>query len=558
MDEKTLEQEMAAIQETFKDEAAEILDNMEEALLAIEKQPSEDGPVHELFRGAHTIKGSARIAGFDHVSDFTHSFEELIDGLLRKRLEVKPDLISLSLEAVDTLRSMIASANHVKSQLSAEELALKQELVDRGGSGGDEPDHRQEAQRDNGRSPAQEAAAGQASHRTRTIRVGTEKLDRLMDLVGEIAISRGRMRDLLESGQGLLARELFEEHRESDLLYLELQEQVMKMRMVPVGRLFKDFHRTVRDLARRLGKEARLTIRGEDAEVDTTVVEQLRDPLIHLVSNAMTHGIEAPGERIAAGKLPVGEITLGAYHDSGSVVIEVSDNGRGVPRKKALAKAKSAGIVAEGDDPNEEELLQILFSPGFSTADHVDGVSGRGVGLDVVRRNVELLRGVVGLQSSEGLGTMVTIRLPLTLAIIEGFRVSAGGETYVIPLDYVCECIELPSWDGVANRALGVTKLRSKPLPFIDLREQFLLGAGGTARQNVVVVRHGSLEAGLAVDELHGAAQTVIKPLGRLFKGIQGLAGTAILGNGRVAFVLDVPKLLEKTVRGTRELSIQT
>jgi two-component system chemotaxis sensor kinase CheA len=290
-------------------------------------------------------------------------------------------------------------------------------------------------------------------------------------------------------------------------------------------------------------------VEGEDVEVDTAVVEYVRDPLTHMVRNALDHGIEAPAARRAAGKDPVGKVVLRAFHEAGSMVIQVIDDGAGLDRGRIAEKAVATGLVADASRLSDEDLARLVFEPGFSTADRVTELSGRGVGMDVVRRNVEALRGSVAIESTPGHGTAVTIRVPLTLAIIQGFRVAIGDEVYILPLDAVVECLELPSGETEAGTTCGIVNLRDRPLPYLRLRDHFGLAGERPERENVVVVQHGSQSAGVVVDALHGESSTVIKPLGSMFKAIPGVAGSSILGNGRVALILDVAGLLRETLR---------
>lgn len=371
---------------------------------------------------------------------------------------------------------------------------------------------------------------------TRTLRVSLETLDRILDLTGEIAVDRERLREALESGTGTAAAA--EIHRDTDRLHADLQELVMKARMEPIGPTFRRFARTVRDLAASLGKVARLTLEGEDVEVDAKVIEHVRDPLTHLVRNALSHGIETPAERSARGKDRCGSIRLRAFRETGGILIEVEDDGAGLSSKRIAERARALGLLQDTEhDP--EALHHLIFEPGFSTAAGVTEVSGRGVGLDVVQRNVEALRGSVAVVSREGRGTTFTIRLPLSLAIVPGFAIRAAEETYILPLEAVSECLELPREGLTGREGSGVLSLRGEPLPCRRLRQQFRLAAEPPAREYVVVVRHGERRVGLVVDALLGESQAVLKPLGQLFRGLPGIAGSAILGSGRVALVLD-------------------
>jgi two-component system chemotaxis sensor kinase CheA len=326
--------------------------------------------------------------------------------------------------------------------------------------------------------------------------------------------------------------------------------------MVPVGPTFHRFARSVRDAARKSGKLARMLVVGEDVEVDTTILEHIHDPLMHMIRNSVDHGLETPEVRRALGKDPSGKIVLQAFHDSGNIVVEISDDGAGLDHERILKHARAKGIVPEGARLSEAEIHNLIFQPGFSTADKVSELSGRGVGLDVVRRNVNALSGAIQLESRKGQGTTFTIRLPLTLAIIDGFAVKVGTETYVIPLSSVKECLELPA-EKHSSEEGGVINLRGEALPYVRLRDLFECGGAAPAREKIIVVEYHGGRAGLAADELLGEQQAVIKPLGRLFQGIRGVSGSTILGNGRVALIMDVPALCEEAIRRSAELVSQ-
>jgi two-component system chemotaxis sensor kinase CheA len=451
---------------TFVAEAEEDISAIEEKLLELEESPDDPETRRELLRRAHTLKGNASCVGLQDIAAFAHVYEELLEKEL-----IDAGVIAALLAGVDTFRRLMDGG----SLTSADRELIKQEHL--------------------------------GTVAPRTLRVGVDKLNRMLDLVGEITVARATA-----------------DAEKLDQLHAQLQELIMRARMVPVGPLFRRYARTVRDLAATHGKNARLAIIGDDVEVDTAAVEMLRDPLAHMIRNAIDHGIETSAERIARGKAPVGRITLEARHDAGSIVVRVSDDGKGL----------DASIMANPD---------VIFESGFSTVSEVTDLSGRGIGMDVVRRAVESLRGTIAIASTEGEGTTFTIRLPLTLAMIDGFSVSAGDETYVVPMESVVECVELPR---TAKRELqtSVILLRDEIVPVVRLRSLFHLGGAAPARENVLVVHHDGMKAGLAVDALHGAAQTVIKPLGNYFDDVPGITGSSILGNGRVALVLDVPELL--------------
>jgi two-component system chemotaxis sensor kinase CheA len=305
-------------------------------------------------------------------------------------------------------------------------------------------------------------------------------------------------------------------------------------------------------MAKSHGKLARLEVIGEDVEVDTTVLEQLKDPLLHLVRNAVDHGLEKPVVRKSQGKNPSGLIRLSAAHSGGNIIVTLQDDGAGFDRARILEKARRLGLVSGKDDIRDEELFGLVFHAGFTTAESVTDLSGRGVGLDVVRRNIDGLRGTVDIASTQGKGTTITIRLPLTLAIIEGFSVKVGNETFVVPLEHVTECMELPE-EQRNSEETGIFSVRGNAIPYVRLRRMFSLTGAAPKRENIVVVKMNEFHAGIAVDELLGGMQTVVKPLGKALRGIPGIAGSTVLGDGRVGLIIDVPSLL----RGVMQASLQ-
>ncbi|WP_433206229.1 chemotaxis protein CheW [Dactylosporangium sp. CS-047395] len=368
-----------------------------------------------------------------------------------------------------------------------------------------------------------------------TIRVFASRLDKLIDLVGELVIAQSGVAFSDEQSQVLRLVE-------------EVRHTALSLRMVPIGTTLRRFERVVRDVCVELGKEVDLVITGGDAEMDKALVERIGDPLLHLVRNALDHGIEPPAERERSGKPPRGRLALNAFHDAGSIVIEISDDGRGLNRDRILAKAIERGLVARGDSLSDPEVYSLIFEPGFSTADTVSNLSGRGVGMDVVRGAVTDLRGSIDVQTTPGAGTLMQIRLPLTLAIIDGFLVSAGDTHFIVPLDRVIECVELPLEAG----GRSFMHLRGQALPFVRLRDVFALAGRAPRRQSVVVVEHAGQRAGVVVDQLLGQSQTVIKPLGKLFQDVRCIGGSTILGNGDIALILDVDSLVAQHIAQNR------
>lgn len=375
------------------------------------------------------------------------------------------------------------------------------------------------------------------------IRVHAERLDRLINLIGELVIaSASTAFSAASSRDSSTAESALELSR----LVEEIRDRSLQLRMVPIGETFQRFGRIVRDVASELGKDIALSIDGAETELDKTVVEKIADPLTHLVRNALDHGIEPVEQRLALGKPAQGQVRLNAFHEAGGIVIEVTDDGGGLQKEKILAKAAARGLLPPGQQLSEQQIFDLIFEAGFSTAERITNLSGRGVGLDVVRRDIEALRGTVEVASQEGVGTTFRIRLPLTLAIIDGFLVRLAGDRYVIPLESVVECIELDAARRDQKNSDSHVSLRGEVLPVLNLRDCFGLMGAGSPRENVVVVQQGGAKAGLLVDELLGEHQTVIKPLGPLFRGLKGLGGSTILGDGQVALILDVGSLIQR------------
>ena len=383
----------------------------------------------------------------------------------------------------------------------------------------------------------------------RFIRVHADRLDAVINLLGELVIAG--------AGAQLLARQtkqrgLVEANTQIGRLIEEIRNGTLQLRMVPIGETFSRLRRVVRDTAADLGKEVTLEIQGGETELDKSVVERIADPLMHLVRNALDHGLETPAQRLSSGKAAQGRLTLSACHESGSILIRIGDDGRGINRDKVLQRAWDSGLVERGSTPPDAEIVKLIFEPGFSTASQVTQLSGRGVGMDVVRRNIEALRGTVTVASDPGQGTQIEIRMPLTLAIIDGFLVGVGPSKFVFPLDAVVEVIERgPAAMGSAQgrddgpdlRGRGVVELRGQVLPVLDLRRLYGLDSPDPERSSVVVIRAGSSRYGVIVDQLLGQHQTVIKPLGRMLSSLRGMSGSSILGNGEVALIFDVVSL---------------
>ncbi|MBK6851400.1 MAG: chemotaxis protein CheA [Burkholderiales bacterium] len=375
----------------------------------------------------------------------------------------------------------------------------------------------------------------------RFIRVQADRLDAVINLLGELVIAG--------AGASMLARQtrqgsLIEANQTVTRLVEQIRNGTLQLRMVPIGETFARFRRVVRDTASQLGKEVVFEIVGGDTELDKSMVERIADPLMHLVRNGLDHGLETPAERLAAGKPAAGRLVLSARHESGGILIRIDDDGRGIDRQRVLQRAWERGLVEPGVVPADADILTLIFEPGFSTAAQVTELSGRGVGMDVVRRNIEALRGSVVVHSTFGTGTRIDIRLPLTLAIIDGFLVGVANSKFILPLEAVVEVISAgPPTSRPDDHGRYCVELRGEMLPVVDLRTLYELDAPAAEATSILVVQAGGPPFGLVVDALLGQHQTVIKPLGPIFRTLRGISGSSILGNGEVAMIFDVPSL---------------
>ncbi|TCK61937.1 chemotaxis protein CheA [Seleniivibrio woodruffii] len=384
---------------------------------------------------------------------------------------------------------------------------------------------------------AQKSAAAEAAS---SIRVPSERLDALVDLVGELVTVQARLSQVAGSRNDA---DMLKVAEEVERLVWDLRDNTMSIRMLEIGSTFSRFKRLVRDLSQELGKEIELVTFGGETEIDKTVIEKLGDPLVHLIRNSIDHGIELPADRVAAGKPAKGHITLQASHSGDSVLIEIVDDGRGINKQAVLNKAKSKGLIAENAELSDKEIFELIFASGFSTAEAVSSVSGRGVGMDVVRRNIEALRGTIDINSVQGVGTSISLKLPLTLAIIDGLLVSIGNQFFIIPLSIVNECIEFRPADNKSQSGRRIIMVRNELIPYVPLRSFFHMTGEEPEIQQIVIISVDGRRVGFVVDSVVGDHQTVIKSLGKMFKEIDCISGASVLGDGSVALIIDILKI---------------
>ena len=375
-----------------------------------------------------------------------------------------------------------------------------------------------------------------------SVRVPAERLDALVNLVGEMVTVQARLSQTVGSMDhaGLLSIS-----EEVERLTAELRENTMSIRMLPIGTTFSKFKRLVRDLSGELGKDVQLVTDGGETELDKTVIERLNDPLVHLIRNCIDHGIEPPGVREAAGKAGQGTVHLSAMHSGANVLIRVTDDGAGLDADAIRSKAVEKGLMAAETELSEKEIFSLIFAPGFSTAQQITSVSGRGVGMDVVKRSIDALRGSIEVSSQKGTGTTITLKLPLTLAIIDGLLVEVGDGRYVLPLSVVEECVELTREDVAGAHGRHITHVRGEIVPYILLRESFAIDGKAPEVQQIVITESPGGKVGFVVDKVIGEHQTVIKNMGRVYRNVDVISGATILGDGTVALIMDVPKLVQ-------------
>jgi two-component system chemotaxis sensor kinase CheA len=522
--------ELETLRQVFLDDADRCLAVLDESLVALERHPTDSEMLGTVFRAAHTIKGNASMVGLDAIEQLAHAIEEVLGKLRDGTGTPTEDVVTLLLAGVDGVREMVGAVARGAAPELAPYETLRSAL---------------EAWRPTAEPSVPEASGGSPSDapaRRRTVRVDIAKLDKLLEAVGELVIARQMFAERLAARDGSSMAALRDSFDDTQSLMQELRDAVTEMRLVPLGPTFRRLARPVRDMASAAGKDVHLIVQGEAVEVDTAIVDQLNDPLTHLLRNAVDHGLEPADAREAAGKPRSGTVTLGAHRAGGTVVVEVSDDGAGLDRSKLVARARDQGIV-DTEELSDEALWELIFEPGFSTADAVTELSGRGVGMDAVRRTVEGLRGSVTVRSHEGVGTTIALHVPLTLTMIGGLAVRVAGDTYIVPFENVVECVDAPS--RVALAPSGVIRFRDATLAYTGLRGIFAPdSAPPTDRQSLVVVRHGDLIAGLVVDALIGETEAMVRPLSDRLAGLRRIGGSAVLGDGRIALILDVPSIL--------------
>ncbi len=521
----------------FLAESRENLDQLERDLLVLEKDPGSRKTLASVFRTIHTLKGTCGFLSFEKLETIAHAAEGLLSLLRNGDIAMSVDIATALLGTGDHIRQILTQIETTGEEGESDGSALVGLLTD--------------LQSDSPR-PARELAPGperteESAVAETTVRVSVALLDQLMNMVGELVLTRNQ---ITQSAAREENASFAAASQRLNLITSDLQERVMKTRMEPIGNVWNKFPRLVRDLEQTCGKQVRLVCTGETTELDRTLLQAIRDPLTHLVRNAIDHGIETPAARKEAGKAPTGLLTLRAYHEGGLVNIEMTDDGAGIHPARVKQHAMQRGLLTEAQAArlSDREAVELIFLPGFSTAEKVSNVSGRGVGMDVVKTHIEKIGGVVDIETEAGKGTCFKIRIPLTLAIIPALTISCAGERYAIPQVNVIELLSLTREALEQLQGALVYRLRGSLLPILHLGHELQLASasGGAEHVQVVVVQAGERRFGLIVDEVHDAGEIVVKPLGRMLKGTPCLAGATIMGDGSVALIIDVFSLARR------------
>jgi two-component system, chemotaxis family, sensor kinase CheA len=595
-----IDPDMKEIVESFIIETKEILEKLDVDLVEMEKRPDDNELLNSVFRHFHTIKGTSSFLGLDKLTGVTHKGEDILNKLRKCEATLNSTIMDSLLAAYDKMKSLLYSIEEFQNENIEVEDTIEQltALISTLENGGAIVENKKPAKKSKKNSAnvkevketqeevkieektdaknADETEDIEEEHdapqveikqvsgdKTKqdsskkvenSIRVDVERLDELLNIVSELVLGRNRLAQVnsefaLENEGTKFSRDIFDVTKQIDLMTNELQLVVMKTRMIKIGKVFNKFPRLVRDLSRDAKKQIDIVIKGEETELDKTLIEEINDPLVHLVRNSVDHGIENPETRKANGKNPIGTLILSAEHEGNNIIISIQDDGKGIDPEVIKAKAVSKGLLSadKAKELSKQEILNLIFLPGFSTAEVVTNISGRGVGMDVVKTNVTKLRGIIHIESAPGVGTKIIIKLPLTLAIIPGMIVKVKDESIVIPLNTVLEVLRVHRENIYSINQKPVIKMRDSVLPLVSI-EEILFGAEEIDEnkiwQYVVVVGIAEKRYGIKVDSLVGQKEVVIKSLGNYFGKVQGIAGSTIMGDGSVVMIVDVNELL--------------
>ena len=557
--------DMQELVQDFLVETNEIIENLDHDLVELESNQNDLELLNKIFRGAHTMKGSSSFLGFNKLAELTHHAEDILNKLRKGEMVVTREIMDTLLEFVDKTKQIISDIENGTDNTDCTSVIEDLKLASEGkltsktkNTSAAQP--AQAAQTAAAPAPKPQAAPKQEAPKVvhqatpveQTIRVDVSRLDSLVNLVGELVLSR----NMLSQIAGELENKFENEYLVEQLLVAtnsigmnttELQLAIMKTRMIAIGKVFNKFPRVVRDIARDTGKEIELIISGEETELDKQVIESIGDPLLHMIRNSCDHGVETPEVRVAKGKPRTGTVLLSAYHEGNHVVIEIKDDGAGMDPDKLKRKAIEKGVITldEANNMDDKQAFGLIFKAGFSTAEKITNISGRGVGMDVVRNNIEKLNGIITIDSKINEGSTFFLKLPLTLAIIQALLVEVAGETFAIPLASVVETVRITNEEIHSFEGREVLKLRDRVLSLVRLDEAFALDELEQDEIYVVVVALAEKQLGFIVDKLIGQEEIVIKSLGEYLGGNPGIAGATITGDGRVRLILDVSGVIE-------------
>jgi len=606
-----IDPDMKEIVESFIIETKEILDKLDVDLVEMEKRPDDIDLLNSVFRHFHTIKGTSSFLGLDKLTGVTHKGEDILNKLRKAEVSLNPTIMDSLLAAYDKMKSLLYSieefqnedidvddtvkeltdlilalenkdvkiekkktqkkktqkktkektgvskkTNIITPDVNEEAIPDLQSDSDNVEEISENIDSESKQQSEDNAVKVEKAKQDSTKKVENSIRVDVERLDELLNIVSELVLGRNRLAQVnsefaLENEGTKFSRDLFDVTKQIDLMTNELQLVVMKTRMIKIGKVFNKFPRLVRDLSRDAKKQIDIVIKGEETELDKTLIEEINDPLVHLVRNSVDHGIENPEVRKANGKNPTGTLTLSAEHEGNNIIITIQDDGKGIDPEIIKSKAVSKGLISaeKAKELTRQEILNLIFIPGFSTAEVVTNISGRGVGMDVVKTNITKLRGIINIESTPGVGTKIVIKLPLTLAIIPGMIVKVKDQSIVIPLNTVIEVLRVHRENIYSVNQKPVIKMRDSVLPLVSV-EEILYGFENKDEnkiwQYVVVVGIAEKSYGIKVDSLIGQKEVVIKSLGNYFGKVPGIAGSTILGDGSVVMIVDVNELLHK------------
>lgn len=588
--------EMKEIFESFIVETREILDHLDLELVELEQTPEDVDLLNSIFRSFHTVKGTSGFLGLEKLQKVTHKCEDILNKLRKGEAKVNSFIMDAILDAFDKIKLLLNVIETQKNENVQVDstitllVSIYQELeagkIPQGSDSSvkkespkaveapkkiqeeiKEPDEQEPVEEEAAvetviqQSAAKDVSKSTAKQKDNTIRVDVERLDDLLNIVSELVLGRNRLAQVnsevgLEYEGTKLSRELAEASKQIDLMTTELQLAVMKTRMIKIGKVFNRFPRLIRDLAKETKKDIELVIVGEDTELDKTLIEEINDPLVHLVRNSVDHGVESPETRKKKGKDPKGRIILSAEHEGNNIIITIEDDGKGINPEVIKEKAISKGLLSreKANELSKQDIYNLIFLPGFSTTEVVTNVSGRGVGMDVVRTNVTKLHGIINIESVVDKGTKIIIKLPLTLAIIQGLLVKVCTQTVVIPLTSVIEVVKVADNEIYSINHNEVIRIRDSVLPLIRIDKLLYSSIAGENQkvwQYVVIVGIAEKRFGIRVDSLVGQKEVVIKSLGNYLGNINGIAGSTIMGDGKVVMILDVGELINNLAEET-------